>query len=146
MGVNDRQRKFADAILNGETQLEAYEIAGYNAEKKSTKRSYASQLLRNEDVKAYMDEQREDAARVTKSALSSLGRKVVNTFINILDSEGEIPQAKEKIKVCESILDRIGVEPGKKLAQDINQEISGNLSVKDLHKINEDLLSNGESD
>lgn len=63
MGLNQKQRKFADGVLRGKPAAQAYVDAGYAPCNDATARSNASQLLTNTNVKAYIDAANAKAAQ-----------------------------------------------------------------------------------
>lgn len=54
MGLNQKQRKFADGVLAGKTPADAYKAAGYRAKNRHTAEQAASRLLRNVEVRRYV--------------------------------------------------------------------------------------------
>lgn len=63
-GLSDQQRRFADGILQGRTQRDAYANAGYKARGASADAN-AARLLKNAKVAAYLAEKR---AKLEKKA------------------------------------------------------------------------------
>lgn len=74
-GLNERQRRFADGVLEGMSLKAAYEQAGYKS-RGSAARKNASRLMTNDDVRAYLAEQRK---KLTERVLMS-AEKVVELF------------------------------------------------------------------
>jgi len=62
--MNDRQRRFAELVVQGRPAGRAYEEAGYDARGKSADEA-ASALSRTLKVKAYMSELREKAVEAS---------------------------------------------------------------------------------
>jgi phage terminase small subunit len=58
--LRDKQLKFANYVLEGKTQAEAYRLAGYNGKSVDTN---ASEILRNPQVLSYIEERK---AQITK--------------------------------------------------------------------------------
>jgi len=63
--MNDRQRKFAELVVQGRPASRAYQEAGYSATGNSAEAS-ASQLLRNPKVAEYVEELRGEVKAASK--------------------------------------------------------------------------------
>lgn len=62
-GLSDQQRRFADFVLGGESQIAAHRLAGYKGKNDNARAASASEILRNPNVASYMDERRAGAAK-----------------------------------------------------------------------------------
>lgn len=60
--LNDRQRRFAEELVKGRNQTEAYRLAGYESTRPEVE---ASKLVRNTKVSEYIDALRAQAADET---------------------------------------------------------------------------------
>jgi phage terminase small subunit len=63
--MNDRQRKFAELVVQGRPASRAYQEAGYSATGNSAE-ALASKLLRHEKVSAYIEELRGEVRAASK--------------------------------------------------------------------------------
>jgi phage terminase small subunit len=61
-GLTEQQRRFADLILTGKTQIEAHKQAGYKGRNDNARGASASEILRNPNVAAYLAERQAGAA------------------------------------------------------------------------------------
>lgn len=71
-GLSEQQRRFADYILEGKTQQDAYIEAGYSVKNLETARANASRLLTNAKVASYIAERQEKAAESAEVTLEWL--------------------------------------------------------------------------
>ena len=76
MKLNQRQRKFAELVLRGETQTNAYKKAGYKVKNNEVAKVCASQLLTKPNVAKYIADRQpqvnaklEEETQVTKERL-----------------------------------------------------------------------------
>lgn len=83
MKLNHRQLKFAELILQGLNQTEAYRTAGYKAQSAEVRKVNASRLLTNANVAAYLADRQlkinkrlEEKTNVTKERIVSEYAKV----------------------------------------------------------------------
>ena len=67
--LNIRQQRFADAILEGKTQREAYLLAGYRASNQNTVDNSASLIQSNSKVSAYLAQKRHEIELKTMNAI-----------------------------------------------------------------------------
>lgn len=61
--LSQQQRRFAELILEGKNQTDAYKQAGYKCANDNVAAVSASELVRNPKVVAFMAEQRQEAAK-----------------------------------------------------------------------------------
>jgi phage terminase small subunit len=79
--VNERQRRFADLILEGESQAEAYKKAGYTDNENP--RFDASKLIRHPEVADYLAKRREELSKETDVT----AKRVIEEFKKIAFSD-----------------------------------------------------------
>ena len=60
--LSDQQRKFADAVLKGMNQTDAYKAAGYKSKNDDVAAANASRLIGNEKVATYLEAKRTKVA------------------------------------------------------------------------------------
>jgi len=77
MSLSQQQKRFADLVLQGKNQTDAYKQAGYKCANDNVAAVSASELVRNPKVVAYMDGQRQTAAAEVQIDLQWLIRKGV---------------------------------------------------------------------
>lgn len=124
--LTDRQRKFADEYLIDGNGTRAYKAAYPSVKKDSTASVCASQLLRNPNVKAYIDEQL-DKLHDEKSAdakeiieyLTAVMRGETKSEIVVVEGGGngyskakrimKSPDEKERLKAAELLGKRHGL-------------------------------------
>jgi len=63
--MNDRQRKFAELVVQGRPASRAYQEAGYSATGNSAE-ALASKMIRNDKVAAYIEELRGEVKAASK--------------------------------------------------------------------------------
>ena len=63
--MNDRQRKFAELVVQGRPASRAYQEAGYSATGNSAE-ALASKMIRNDKVSAYIEELRGEVKAASK--------------------------------------------------------------------------------
>jgi len=68
-GLSDQQRRFADFILQGKTQIDAHRLAGYKGKNDNARAASASEILRNPNVAEYLAAKREKVS--AKAELSA---------------------------------------------------------------------------
>lgn len=71
-GLTDQQRRFADFVLEGKTQIEAHRLAGYKGKTDNARAASASEILRNPNVILYMEERRVNASSKAEVTLEWL--------------------------------------------------------------------------
>lgn len=71
-GLTDQQRRFADFVLEGKTQIEAHRLAGYKGKTDNARAASASEILRNPNVILYMEERRANASSKAEVTLEWL--------------------------------------------------------------------------
>ena len=77
MSLSQQQKRFADHILQGKNQTDAYKQAGYKCANDNVAAVSASELVRNPKVVAYMEAQRQTAAKEVQIDLQWLIKKGV---------------------------------------------------------------------
>ena len=80
--LNDRQRRFAEFVVNGESAAEAYRLAGYKG-RGSAATSGAHEIMTKPDVAAYIKQLRSEA-----SASVALSRDKALDRLSAIVSEG----------------------------------------------------------
>ena len=71
-GLKDQKRIFADYILEGKSQLEAHQLAGYKGQNDNARTASASEILKNPNVQDYLSERRSNVAQSTEITLEWL--------------------------------------------------------------------------
>ncbi len=71
-GLTDQQRRFADFLLEGKTQIEAHRLAGYKGKTDNARAASASEIIRNPNVSAYLEAKRADASSKAEVTLEWL--------------------------------------------------------------------------
>jgi phage terminase small subunit len=79
-GLTAQQRKFADLVLSGETQISAHRLAGYTGKNDNARAASASVILRNANVAAYMAEQAKAASEMAQIDLKWLIKEAVEVY------------------------------------------------------------------
>lgn len=79
-GLSAQQRKFADLVLSGETQINAHRLAGYTGKNDNARAASASVILRNANVAAYMAEQSKAASEKAQIDLQWLITEAVEVY------------------------------------------------------------------
>lgn len=74
-GLTDQQRRYADGLLKGKTQRDAYISAGYKA-RGATADAAAARLLRNVRVAAYLEHHRQKAQKKTEITVERVLREL----------------------------------------------------------------------
>lgn len=75
-GLSDQQRRFADFILKGKTQIEAHRLAGYKGKNDGARAASASEILRNPNVAAYLDGKRAKIAEKLELTTEHFARRL----------------------------------------------------------------------
>lgn len=70
--LTDQQRRFADFILQGKTQIEAHKLAGYKGKTENARAASASEILRNPNVAEYLTAKRQNASQKAEIDLTWL--------------------------------------------------------------------------
>lgn len=124
--MTDNQRKFCDEYIIDCNATRAYKTAYPNVKKEGAAAASASKLLRNPNVKAYIDEQLEKInsekiadAREVMEYLTSVLRGESQSEIVVIEGEGDgcssarrmdkAPDEKEKLKAAELLGKRYGL-------------------------------------
>lgn len=98
--LNERQRRFADNVLRGMTQEEAYIAAGYKS-KGAAARKNASRLMTNEDVQAYLNDRRAELAEVAlveaKDVVREQMQRAFFTFESLVSEQLHGPEDIAKL-------------------------------------------------
>lgn len=79
-GLNDQQRLFADLVLQGKNQTDAYKLAGYKAKDDDVAAALASRLIGNEKVARYLDAKRAKAIKKTEINLEWLIEQAADLY------------------------------------------------------------------
>lgn len=74
--ITDQQRRFADFILQGKTQTEAYKLAGYKSKDDDVAGANASRLIGNDRVAAYLASKREKVAKKLELTTEHFARRL----------------------------------------------------------------------
>ena len=124
--MTDNQRKFCDEYIIDCNATRAYKAAYPNVKKEGAAAASASKLLRNPNVKAYIDEQLEKInsekiadAKEVMEYLTSVLRGESQSEIVVIEGEGDgcssarrmdkAPDEKEKLKAAELLGKRYGL-------------------------------------
>jgi hypothetical protein len=70
--LTPKQQRFCLLIVEGETQSKAYQLAGYSVKSERVASANASQLLDKPNIRSFIAEQQEKAAKRTLITLDSL--------------------------------------------------------------------------
>lgn len=112
-GLSEQQRRFADYILKGKTQQDAYIKAGYSVKNVETARVNASRLLTNAKVAAYIAERQERAAERAEVSLMLISAMLLDTrdaAVAAQDLTNARQSAMDLAKLHGLIVDRSKVE------------------------------------
>ena len=123
MSLSHQQKRFADLILQGRNQTDAYKEAGYKCANDNSAAANASDLIRNPKVIAYMNEQRQEAAQALNIDLQWLIAKGV-----------AILEAAEKDKAygpAISALKEVGILTGERIEKSQRENINRNADELD---------------
>lgn len=74
--LTDQQRRFADFILQGKSQTEAYKLAGYKSKDDDVAGANASRLIGNDRVAAYLAAKREKVAKKVELSAEHFARRL----------------------------------------------------------------------
>jgi phage terminase small subunit len=83
--LNIRQLKFADAILQGKTQREAYVLAGYKAKTENVLDKNASILVNNGKVNRYITIKKKEVADKAEKKLDISREKVLKMLLEVAE-------------------------------------------------------------
>lgn len=105
-GLSDQQRRFADFILKGKTQIEAHRLAGYKGKNDGARAASASEILRNPNVAEYLGSKRAKIAEKLELTTEHFARRLERiasaaeraAFAAPLD-EGGLPAAGDDVLV-----------------------------------------------
>lgn len=78
--LSDQQRRFADFILQGKTQIEAHRLAGYKGKTDNARAASASEILRNPNVAEYLASKRAKAAEKVEIDLTWLIEEAADLY------------------------------------------------------------------
>lgn len=121
-GLSEQQRRFADYILEGKTQTEAYELAGYKSKTNEAMRANAARLITNDNVASYIAERQEKAAESAEVTLEWLLDQAKGVLADAR-SDGSHAAAVSAIK-------ELGVLSGERIEQ--SKRTNVNKNVDDL--------------
>lgn len=79
--MNEQQRRFADLILSGLTQIEAHRQAGYKGKNDNARSASASEIIRNPNVAAYIKEQQAKAAQIAVEATGITKERITQMLL-----------------------------------------------------------------
>jgi phage terminase small subunit len=79
--LSEQQRRFADLILSGLTQIEAHRQAGYKGKTDNARSASASEIIRNPSVAAYLKEQQAKAAQVAVEATGITKERITEMLL-----------------------------------------------------------------
>lgn len=121
--LSQQQRRFADLILDGKNQTDAYKQAGYKCANDNVAAVSASELVRNPKVVAYMTEQRQEAARALHIDLQWLIAKGV-AILEAAEKEGAYGPAISALK-------EVGILTGERVEKSQRENINRNVDEFD---------------
>ena len=75
-GLNDKQRRFADFILLGKTQVEAHKLAGYSGKSDEARAASACEILTNPNVEQYLAAKRQKVAAKVELTVEHFARRL----------------------------------------------------------------------
>jgi hypothetical protein len=139
LGLNPRQRKFAELAATGIPAGRAYEQAGYNAKSALVADSAAARLSANVKVAAYVREIRAAAAEQGKDdAILTIREKreylarVVRTPIGDVTTDSDLCQEHARTDGPESSFEKFKM-PGKLEAIKLDSLLAGELADPNKH-------------
>lgn len=119
MALTRQQQAFADLILEGRNQTDAYKQAGYKCANDNVAAVSASELVRNPKVATYIEQKRQQAAQMAQIDLQWLIKESVELY-QLAKKEGAHGAANATLKT-------IGVYTGlwdeKSTRQNINRTV-----------------------
>lgn len=74
--LSDQQRRFADFILQGKTQIDAHRLAGYKGKNDNARAASASEILRHPNVAEYLDAKRQKVAAKVELTTEHFARRL----------------------------------------------------------------------
>lgn len=78
--LTDQQRRFADFVLKGKNQTDAYKLAGYKSKTDDAAAANASRLIANDKVAAYIEAKRAKAVEKTEIDLTWLIQEAADLY------------------------------------------------------------------
>jgi len=75
-GLNDKQRRFADFILQGKSQIEAHKLAGYTGKNDEARAASACEILTNPNVEEYLTARRQKIAAKVELTTEHFARRL----------------------------------------------------------------------
>jgi len=101
--LKPKHKIFADAIINGKSQEDAYSVAGYTAKNSDIARSLSSRLATNENIQKYIEIQRKKLAEEVESKTIATVIKTVTELsrigycdpANLFDENGNLKNIKD---------------------------------------------------
>lgn len=119
-GLTEQQIAFCDFYLDLSNGTQSAIKAGYS---KDSAYSQASRLLKNDKIKAYLDERRKERQEAVTSALSKYAEDAVKELYDLMmNAESE----SVKMQAIKDVLDRAGHKPVDKV--DNRTEHGGQIS------------------
>jgi phage terminase small subunit len=99
--LNIKQKIFADEIVNGKSQREAYLTAGYKGKNDNVIDSKASDLVRNRKIAEYVRLQREKLEKniqkkydLTQDNIVKGYQKIIDGLQSVIDGEDTVKRTK----------------------------------------------------
>jgi hypothetical protein len=123
MSLSQQQKRFADLVLQGKNQTDAYKQAGYKCANDNVAAVSASELVRNPKVVAYMTEHRQEAAQALHIDLQWLITKGV-AILEAAEKEGAYGPAISALK-------EVGILTGERIEKSQRENINRNVDEFD---------------
>ena len=121
--MTQQQRRFAELILDGKNQTDAYKQAGYKCANDNVAAVSASELVRNPKIVAFMAEQRQEAAKALHIDLQWLIAKGVAIL--------EAAEKAEAYGPAISALKEVGILTGERVEKSQRENINRNVDEFD---------------
>jgi hypothetical protein len=121
--LSQQQQRFADLILEGRNQTDAYKQAGYKCANDNVAAVSASELVRNPKVVAYMTERRQEAAQSLQIDLQWLINKGV-AILEAAEKQGAYGPAISALK-------EVGILTGERIEKSQRENINRNVDEYD---------------
>lgn len=134
-GLNVRQMKFVDGIMQGMTLIDAYTYAGYKSKPKSQSAyTTSSQLLRNPKILEELRSRIESHKRSLQAQFVSLADAARSVYSSILQLKaGDNDKLLElQRKVAEDMFDRMGTKAEEKVKHSGQLDVTFHLFDVDL--------------
>ena len=138
--LSQQQRRFADLILEGKSQTQAYKDAGYKCANDNVAAVSASELVRNPKVVAYIEDHRKEAAKALQIDLQWLIKKGV-AILDAAEKEGAYGPAVSALK-------EVGILTGERVEKSQRENINrdaADLTTAELDELIAAELASGEA-